>query len=153
MKRLLLTLVVCISLTSTIFANSEDALKTADWDGVETTSVTKDLVLEEDLSVNGDFVIKYRIDLNGFTINVSGNVLMNADVDLSSGAFNVDGNFHQVDNTLYVNGGELNVQGNYSIEGTERNEDGEMKPSYGKIKMTNNSDKITIKGDFIGRSN
>lgn len=153
MKKLLIILSAFICLSQTVFAANSDSLKTVDWDGRQTTSVTSDLVLEDDLNVDGDFVIKYKLDLNGYTINVEGNVLMEADIDLSGGKFNVEGDFHQVDKNLFVNGGELNVTGDYRIEGTERDENGDMKASYGTIKMTNVSDKFNVKGEFSARSN
>lgn len=153
MKKILLFIVVCICLSQVVFAKNSDSLKTADWDGRQTTSVTSDLVLDDDLNVDGDFVIKYKLDLNGYTINVEGNVLMEADIDLSGGKFNIEGDFHQVDKNLFVNGGELNVIGDYRIEGTERDENGDMKASYGTIKMINVSDKFNVKGEFSARSN
>lgn len=85
--------------------------------------------LNADEEYNGDlYLIGDTLDLNGHKLTVNG------DLTQSGG-------------TINVNGGELIVTGDYRIQTSEGG------TSSGMLNMTNESDKVTVKGTFATRSN
>lgn len=87
-----------------------------------------DITLTKDMVINNNFVATGgTIDLNGHTLTINGNL-------------------QQTNGTIYINGGALNVNGNYTI-GND-NYDG----PYPILNMTNEKDKVIVKGDFTTNS-
>lgn len=90
--------------------------------------------LTEDMTIGGDLLIAGNtLDLNGHHLTIQG------DLTQSAGA-------------VYINGGELTVEGDYRLESPLEESDKSTPISYGTIKMLNNNDVITVKGDFISQS-
>ncbi|MBR2836236.1 MAG: hypothetical protein IKE43_11105 [Coriobacteriales bacterium] len=129
-----------------------DEMNTEFINGRQTTTIDQSGMLETDKHIDGDLVIKADINLNGRQLSVTGNVLMDANVNLAGGRIYIAGDLHQVNGTMYINAGLLQVAGNYYIEGTEKDDSGIPKSSYGTITMDNTADKIWIGKDFWARS-
>ena len=87
-----------------------------------------DITLTKDMVINNNFVATGgTIDLNGHTLTINGNL-------------------QQTNGTIYINGGALNVNGNYTI-----GNDNYDRP-YPILNMTNEKDKVIVKGDFTTNS-
>ena len=87
-----------------------------------------DITLTKDMVINNNFVAAGgTIDLNGHTLTINGNL-------------------QQTNGTIYINGGALNVNGNYTI-----GNDNYDRP-YPILNMTNEKDKVIVKGDFTTNS-
>ncbi len=84
--------------------------------------------LETDEEITGDIIL-------------SGGIL-----DLNSNKLTINGNLIHTDGEVFVNGGELVVNGDYIIQST----DGES--SNGTLNMTNESDAVTVSGNFVMQS-
>ncbi|MHC1685189.1 MAG: PKD domain-containing protein [Clostridiaceae bacterium] len=92
--------------------------------------------LEKDEVFDGDFYLGYdTLDLNGHKLTINGNLIQ------SSG-------------TVFINGGQLNVTGDYRIQTANRGNDGSVSygNSMGYLKMINDSDFVQIGGDFLTQS-
>ena len=155
-SRLLITFLTVLAFWSFVPGTvraEEGEMTTKTVNGRRTTTIEKSITLEKNTVLYGDVVINASVHLNGHLFSVQGNVLMLSEVHVEKGRFYVKGNLHQADPALYVGGGSVEVQGNYSIEGTERDKDGNMKPSNGWIKMENEKDQMIIGGNFSSRSN
>ncbi len=155
-SRLLITFLTVLAFWSFVPGTvraEEGEMTTKTVNGRRTTTIEKSITLEKNTVLYGDVVINASVHLNGHLFSVQGNVLMLSEVHVEKGRFYVKGNLHQADPALYVGGGSVEVQGNYSIEGTERDKDGNMKPSNGWIKMENEKDQMIIGENFSSRSN
>jgi hypothetical protein len=74
---------------------------------------------------------------------------INSYVNLNRGTLNVKGNLIQSNSLLCVNGGKMNVEGDYRIQGENGISYGN---SMGTLQMTNNTDYVLVKGNFIVQS-
>ena len=66
----------------------------------------------------------------------------------------MNGSLIQSGGTVYVNGGKLIVKGNYRLQTATTNTDDSVSYKYsnGYLKMVNESDHVTVEGDFITHS-
>ncbi|MBQ8970348.1 MAG: hypothetical protein IJ073_03440 [Lachnospiraceae bacterium] len=103
-----------------VLALDVSGVKTETVNGQKTTTLTKGMTLSSDASVQGNLIVEGNLKLQGHYLSVTGDVLMKSDIDLEGGKLYVSGSLHQVDPALYVNGGYVQIGGNYSIEGTEK---------------------------------
>lgn len=93
---------------------------------------TKGWTLLEDEFFEGDLTIASGIlDLNGHRLTITGNLI-------------------QPSGTVWINGGELIVEGDYRIQTDSENE---IVASSGALKMTNESDVVRVSGSFVMQSN
>ena len=100
-----------------------------------------------DTYVTGDAVI-YNGNLNGYLLNVSGNLTVNNSVDIAGGDIVVDGDLYNY-GSISLNGGYLTVNGNYNAYKSTTNKDGTITYSDGGyLSMNNTTDKVTVNGDF-----
>ena len=96
-----------------------------------------DLVTGGNLTVNSGITIKGDFDLSAHTVNIHGNLLQTAGM-------------------LYINGGELDVNGDYYIAGKREIEDDgteTIAEGYGCLKMVKATDKVRVTGKFLTFSN
>jgi len=87
-------------------------------------ALLKNWTLEQDETITGNLYINNgTIDLNGHTLTVYKDVI-------------------HAGGTLYINGGKLNIEGDFRIQKILVNEEGKViyKESYGVLKMTNPKD-------------
>ena len=103
---------------------------------LNSTAVLTDNVWNADLSVyggkllnnteiGGSLYVSSGLDLNGYTLNVKGNVFISG-------------------STININGGKLFIDGNLELQNSSY--------PYAKLKMTNPSDYVLVKGNFINGS-
>ncbi|MDR2570550.1 MAG: hypothetical protein LBD23_09670, partial [Oscillospiraceae bacterium] len=78
--------------------------------------------------------------LNGFKINIGGNVIVDDNLTLNGGTLTVGGNLNQTGGFIDINGGTLDIGGNYRIQ------------NQGNLYMTNVSDVIKVGGNFAMES-
>ncbi|MCR5228150.1 MAG: PKD domain-containing protein [Eubacterium sp.] len=84
--------------------------------------------LDSDQEIEGDLIIiDDELNLNGHRLHVSGNLT-------------------QMSGNLNINGGELIVDGDYRMQ--SKNEDSDYTLSASTLTMTNELDKVTVKGDY-----
>ncbi|MCR5733924.1 MAG: hypothetical protein K6G22_04875 [Lachnospiraceae bacterium] len=135
-----------------VYALDAAAISTETKNGVATTTINKAVKVSNHTTVNGNLVVKAKVDLNGYILHVKGDLLIEADVDCNGGRFDVSGNVHQVDSAVILNHGRMYASGNYTIGGKENDEKGVPKPSYGWIKSEYSDDYFMVEGDFWARS-
>ena len=75
-----------------------------------------------------------------------GNVLMSANVNLNGHTLTIYGNLRQTAGYMYINGGKLNVTGDYKIQ--VQKEDGSTGDSSGTLNMLTDEDYVYVGGDF-----
>ncbi len=95
-----------------------------------------DQTLTSDRTVNGDLTIANKsitIDLNGHKLTVTGNLL-------------------QCNGTMKINGGTLNVGGDYRIQRVNTNNEDGYDWSDGCLIMNNTNDLVIVKGSFATSS-
>jgi|GEM_PF-3812426 len=91
--------------------------------------ISGNLTLTDNIEVSGDFLEKYgTLDLNGYSLTINGN-------------------FIQSGGSVKINNGELIVKGDYLIQ--TANGDGTYTYSDGKLFMLNESDRVTVEGNFV----
>ena len=91
--------------------------------------------MEEDTVIEGDLIlIDDTLDLNGYKLSIKGNLI-------------------QYSGVVYVNGGELNITGDYRIQKEEIVEGNkQFVTGSGMLKMNNSNDKVLVNGSFINQS-
>ena len=100
-----------------------------------------------DTYITGDAVI-YNGNLNGYLLNVNGNLTVNDSIDVAGGDIVVEGDLYNY-GSISLNGGYLTVNGNYNAYKSTTNKDGTITYSNGGYLYMNNAiDKVTINGDF-----
>ena len=100
-----------------------------------------------DTYITGDAVI-YNGNLNGYLLNVNGNLTVNNSIDVAGGDIVVEGDLYNY-GSISLNGGYLTVNGNYNAYKSTTNKDGTITYSNGGYLYMNNAiDKVTINGDF-----
>ncbi|MBR6716978.1 MAG: hypothetical protein IKI77_01355 [Oscillospiraceae bacterium] len=87
--------------------------------------------LTEDKTIEGDFDLAHGdLDLNGHKLTITGNLT-------------------QAGGRVIPNGGTLTVNGDYRIAAAKKTDDGVVyEQSTGWLVMTNEKDRVTVKGDF-----
>lgn len=91
--------------------------------------------LEQAQLIEGD------LQLTGGTINLGGRNLT------------INGNLIQEAGTLFINNGRLTVNGDYRIQQLSLIENGEYRPSDGRLQMTQVDDYVKVTGNFVMQSN
>ena len=100
-----------------------------------------------DTYITGDAVI-YNGNLNGYLLNVNGNLTVNNSIDVAGGDIVVEGDLYNY-GSISLNGGYLTVNGNYNAYKSTTNKDGTITYSNGGYLYMNNAvDKVTVNGDF-----
>ena len=100
-----------------------------------------------DTYITGDAVI-YNGNLNGYLLNVNGNLTVNDSIDVAGGDIVVEGDLYNY-GSISLNGGYLTVNGNYNAYKSTTNKDGTITYSNGGYLYMNNAvDKVTVNGDF-----
>ena len=91
--------------------------------------------LNEDTEIDGDVrLIGDTLDLNGYTLKIKGNLIQSAGV-------------------VNVNGGKLEIEGDYRIQKEDIvNENTQYSASVGKLVMTNEQDYVLVGGSFYDQT-
>ena len=93
--------------------------------------------LTEDLTIEGDYeLIAGTLDLAGHTMTVKGNLIQDA-------------------GKIVINGGTLNVEGDYYLAAAVKNGENVTYTGVtsGTLNMTNENDRVNIGGDFVMKAN
>ena len=115
-----------------------------------------------DMTVDSNNLSIYKIDLNGKKAVINNDVSMDtystypAEIDLNKGYFIINGNLLQPSGQMYIDGGTLEVNGDYRIQSYEKNsvtDEMEYVSSSGYLVMEKSKDIVEIAGDFIIQSN
>ena len=100
------------------------------------TTYSENVILESGtLVVSGEATVLGNFNVSGGTLN------------LQEGNLTIEENLTQRAGVLKVNGGRLEVKGDYRIQTPQ--EDGSYRYSWGKVQMTNSNDYILVHGDFV----
>lgn len=156
MKRKLMGAVLVMVLAtmpiSTVQATEmkEPTVEAEDIIGVSATDVViaANTKLTEDKVVTGDLYVRAPLDLNGFNIQVKGDVYAEADVFVDSGEkLTVAGNYMQKARHLEVNGGTVTIGGDLRVFDTD--ETGKRVMGTGCVRLFTTNSTVTIDGDMI----
>jgi hypothetical protein len=98
----------------------------------ETTDpIVYDWILEKDETIDGDYtILSENVDLNGHTFTINGDLI-------------------QAGGILKINGGKLNISGDYRMQNELSGYDYQ---SNGLLDMTNDADYVTVGGNYISYS-
>ena len=91
--------------------------------------------LKEDVTIEGDYILTAdTLDLNGHSFTVKGNLIQQGGV-------------------VRVNGGKLNIEGDYRIQTVKESEEKSgYGASSGSLRMNSDKDIVIVEGDFITSS-
>ena len=99
-----------------------------------------------DTYITGDTAVRGK--LNGYDLNVSGNLTVNSDLYIQSGYLDVKGNLNNY-GQVNLDGSTLIIEGDYNAYKSTTNKDGTITYSEGGyIDMNDNVDKVSVYGDF-----
>ena len=99
-----------------------------------------------DTYITGDTAVRGK--LNGYDLNVSGNLTVNSDLYIQSGCLDVKGNLNNY-GQVNLDGGALVIESDYNAYKSTANKDGTTTYSEGGyIDMNDNVDKVSVYGDF-----
>ena len=99
-----------------------------------------------DTYITGDTAVRGK--LNGYDLNVSGNLTVNSDLYIQSGCLDVKGNLNNY-GQVNLDGGTLIIESDYNAYKSTANKDGTTTYSEGGyIDMNDNVDKVSVYGDF-----
>ena len=98
------------------------------------------------LNVPGDLESFSNLYFNGGRLTVNGNYTQSADTSIGNNRATITGNLNQTAGTMRLNGGTLEIGGDYEIR--VKNTDGSYYDSDGKLVMDNPSDKVIVNGSF-----
>ena len=121
----------------------KDILKTSD------VFITSDVTLTEDFETFGDVYIQSgTLWLNGHNFKVAGNIyLESGTIRCSDGTLEVGNNIQTKGGMLYLDGGTVTIGGDVIFATIDKY--GEYNSATTILKMDNEEDRMTIKGDFI----
>ena len=86
-------------------------VKTSEKSSVVFDNGINNLTLYNDLTINGDTIIKGTLNLNGYTLTVNGNLNTNNYTHIKKGHLIVNGDLKSNDYYFYCNGGTVDVKG------------------------------------------
>ena len=86
-------------------------VKTSEKSSVVFDNGINNLTLYNDLTINGDTIIKGTLNLNGYTLTVNGNLNTNNYTHIKKGHLIVNGDLKSNDSYFYCNGGTVDVKG------------------------------------------
>jgi len=118
--------------------------------GVSATDVvvSENTKLTQDKVVTGDLYVKAPLDLNGFNLQVKGDVYAEADVFVDSGEkLTVAGSYMQKARYLEVNEGTVTIGGDLAVCDTD--ETGKRVMGTGCVRLFTTDSAVTIDGDMI----
>ena len=95
------------------------------------------------------------LDSNGHDMTVKGNMISGGDVDLDGGTLLINGTMNHYRGTIRLNGGKLNITGNYLCIGADSNfTPGKENITWSdaELKMTYAADEMRVGGDFLMNS-
>ena len=100
------------------------------------------------------FVQYGTMDVNGYTLTVTGNMTQTGNVSINKGTVNVGGTYYQTNGTLDLNGGKLTITGQYRLQsvGTDKTGKTVYGSTYGVLKMNDADDYMTVGGAFFTQS-
>lgn len=103
-------------------------------DGTMTT-ITEDLKLTSDMTITGSLTFDADVDLNEHTLTICGDLI-------------------HIGGVMFINGGTLDVKGDYEIQTISEYDSKNDKYSYdyGTLRMEFAADKVNVAGDFIMKS-
>ena len=113
------------------------------------------------MTVDSNDLSIYKIDLNGNKAVINNDVsidaysLYPAAIDLNKGYLVINGNLLQPSGQMYIDGGTLEVNGNYRIQSYEKNsvtDEMEYSNSSGYLNMSKANDLVKINGSFYTQS-
>ncbi|MCR4764229.1 MAG: hypothetical protein K5696_11940, partial [Lachnospiraceae bacterium] len=110
--------------------------------------------MDQNVTLTGDVSdMPDKLDLNGKTLTVNGNVTKHgsSDLHLAKGTLHITGNFQHENGNIYYEEGSLKIDGSY-IERSTEVENGSYKDSWGKLYFENEKDSMVVGGDFIAQS-
>ena len=90
-----------------------------------------------------------NMDINGFTLTVTGDMTQKGKVSAHCGTIKVGGSYYQTAGTLTLDGGTLNIAGNYRLQsvGTDENGKTVYGTTYGVLQMNREDDHMIVGGD------
>ena len=100
--------------------------------------------LTENMTVD-NLEVYSKLDLNGYKLEVKGDVIAEAELRVGSGTLTVAGDYIQKAGYLIVNGGSLTVNGDFRVQ--DINENGEYVSSRGGFGSFYDGGTITVEGD------
>ena len=136
---------------SSKFNNLEVSNNNITWSGY--MNITE---LKSNLTIDSDDLSIYYLKMNGNKVTINDDVKIYSNkVDIDRGYLKINGNLLQPSGEMYIDGGTLEVNGDYRIQSYVKNETTdkmEYTGSDGIIRMTKDADIVKIKGDFCTQS-
>ena len=102
-----------------------------------------------------NFVQYGNIDISGAKLTLTGNMTQRGNVTIG-GTIEVGGNYEQYSGTLDLNGGQLLIDGDYSLRTPQYDTEGNIisySHSSGVLQMDQVTDYMRVEGDFYASSN
>jgi hypothetical protein len=124
-------------------------------ENVKILSKLRGWTLSDDMTFVADFPgIVGSMDLNGHTLTVNRDFELTSDtnsINVNGGQLEIQGDLLQSGGTMNIGGGTLHVTGDYRIETITTDEEGEKSESSscGVLRMTNKADKVNVDGAFV----
>ena len=109
------------------------------------------LTLENNVTIQNNIHMGI-LDSNGHDMTVKGNMISSGDVDLDGGTLLVNGTMNHYRGTIRLNGGKLNITGNYLCVGADSNftpEKENITWCEAYLKMTYAADEMRVGGNFL----
>lgn len=112
------------------------------------------------LTLNNDVVAQNNMQIkilnnNGHAMKINGSVNVTGDMDLGGGILTVEGSLNHYAGIIKLNGGKLDISGNYYCVGADSNftpGKENITLSGGSLKMTYAADEMCVGGDFLIKS-
>ena len=104
----------------------------------------------EGSSTVGSFAQYRELDLNGNTLTVTGDMTQWGNIRADGGTLNVNGNYLQSKNTLYLQNGRVNIDGDYRIQ--YQTADGSYTYASAALNMEDKDGYLFVGGDFFTQS-
>ena len=107
---------------------------------------------------NGSWLNVYLVDsmdLNGYELTIDGDITVQGNIDIDNGIMTVNGSMKHYYKTINLNGGKLNITGNYYCVGYNSDfTPGKENITYcdAYLKMTQEADEMRVGGDFLIKS-
>ncbi len=152
-RKILCALMLMGALTLPITAQAaevkEDTFAYEEMDVLKGTDmvVLDSMTLSEHRVVTGDLHVYGPLNLNGYNLQVYGNVYAEKNLNVGDGTLTVGGNYRQESGVLYVSAGNVTIGGNLQVYGT--NVEGEKVTGNGMLEISTENGSINVDGDMI----